>query len=309
MRVLQLTLEEAVEVCKALSNEHRMKILGILSETPHNVNELAEKMNMPFSTIAVNVKKLEDTGLILTEMVPGRGTQKINSKQYDRIIINLFNEEESSLENVSIVDMPVGEYIDCDVDPGCGIVSESDYIGMQDDPRSFFNLDHRNAQLIYFRTGYIEYKFPNNTPYGSEVRELEFSAEICSEAPYHKLDWPSDITLWINSVEVCTWTSPSDFGGDRGLLTPMWWSSNNSQFGLMKRWKITESGCFLDGMKVSDKTVKDFHINEKPYIAFKIGVKKAADNAGGLNLFGNKFGNYEQGILMRLSYTNTKAQK
>lgn len=55
------------------------------------------------------------------------------------------------------------------------------------------------------------------------TRKKATAIEICSEAPNHKDDWPSDITVWINNHEVGTWTSPSDFGGERGVLTPAWW--------------------------------------------------------------------------------------
>lgn len=304
MKTLQLTLEQAIEVCKALSNEHRMKILRILSESPHNVNELAEKMNMPFSTIAVNVKKLEDAGIISTELIPGRGTQKVNTKKYDRIIINLFHEEETNQENTITIEMPIGEYVDCEVEQSCGLVDENNYIGIQDDPRSFYETKRKQAQLLYFRVGYVEYRFPNRIPYGTLAKEVEFSAEICSEAPYHKLDWPSDITCWVNGIEIGTWTCPGDFGGERGLLTPKWWPVNNTQYGLLKHWKVTEKGCYLDGVKISDVTIEELVIHQKPFISFRLAVKKDAVNVGGVNIFGSKFGNYEQSLVMKIHYEN-----
>lgn len=218
IKVLQLTMDEAVEISKVIANEHRMNILKILSTGPHNVNELAEKLGLPFSTTAVNVKKLEDVNLIITELVPGRGTQKINSKNYDRIVIDLFTEDKEKDKNVITIDMPIGEYVDCQAEPSCGLVGDTDYIGIQDDPRSFYEPGRREAQLLYFRLGFVEYRYPNRIPYGTRATEIEFSAEICSEAPYHKLDWPSDITLWVNNVDIGTWTSPGDFGGQRGLL-------------------------------------------------------------------------------------------
>ncbi len=301
MKVLHLTMEEAVQICKVIGNEHRMNILKILSTGPHNVNELAEKMGLPFSTTAVNVKKLEDAKLISTELVPGRGTQKVNTKTYDRIVIDLFSQvvEEKS---VITIDMPIGEYVDCLAEPHCGIVGVDDYIGIQDDPRSFYEPGRKEAQLLYFRSGYVEYRYPNRIPYGKQATEIEFSAEMCSEAPYHKLDWPSDITLWVNEVEIGTWTSPGDFGGQRGFNTPEWWMTNLTQYGLLKNWKINENGSFLDGVKISDVTIDQLTLNAKPYISLRIGVKKDAVNVGGLNLFGPAFGNYTQGIIMNLRY-------
>lgn len=279
-----------------------MKILKLLSTGPHNVNELAEKLGVPFSTTAVNVKKLEEYQLITTELVPGRGTQKINTKNYDRIVIDLFDEQIDRDKNVITIDMPIGEYVDCQAEPSCGLVGLSDYIGIQDDPRSFYEPGRREAELLYFRVGYVEYRYPNRIPYGAKATEIEFSMEICSEAPYHKLDWPSDITMWINDVEIGTWTSPGDFGGQRGFNTPEWWQIYFTQYGLLKQWKVNQDGCFLDGVKISEVTLQDLNLNDKPYISMRIGVKKDTVNVGGLNLFGQQFGNYSQGIIMSLRY-------
>lgn len=301
MRTLKLNFEESIEVSKALANKHRMAILRLLSERPHNVNELAERLGLPFSTTAVNVKKLEDVDLITTELLPGRGTQKINTKKYDQIIIDIAPQESKEAEETIIYDMPIGQYTDCKVEPSCGLVGESDYINGHDDPRAFYETGRDEAQLIFFKSGYLEYRFPNRLPHGEKADQIKFSAEVCSEAPLFKLDWPSDITVWINGHEVATWTSPSDFGGERGFLTPKWWMTNHTQYGLLKNWRVTKDGCFLDEALVNrDCTIDTLKLAESPYISFKIGVKKDALNAGGMNLFGHKFGNYRQGIVMRL---------
>ncbi|WP_099159516.1 ArsR/SmtB family transcription factor [Virgibacillus ndiopensis] len=305
MRKLELSFDEALEVCKAMGNKHRMSILRLLSERPHNVNELSKKLGLPFSTTAVNVQKLEDANLITTELIPGRGTQKINKSSFDQIIVDIGPHENSRNDQIVTYDMPIGGYSDCTIEPSCGIVSEHDYIGVQDDPSSFFELDRNKAQLAFFRMGSLEYRFPNSNANGKNIEQLEFSAEICSEAPLHKLNWPSDITVWVNEVEIGTWTSPSDFGGERGFLTPDWWLTNHTQYGLLKNWKINKEGFFIEGVKQEGtKTIKDLTIEKKPYISFKIGIKEDAVNKGGLNLFGHKFGNHEQGIIMKLQYKN-----
>ncbi|TCN21142.1 ArsR/SmtB family transcription factor [Mesobacillus foraminis] len=303
MRTLQLTLEEAIVICKALSNEHRMNILEILTSGPLNVNDLAEMMDLPFSTTAVNIKKLEDAGLISTEQVPGRGMQKVSSKRYDQIIIKLRKETHSE-ENVISIDMPIGEYTDCEVEPTCGLVSDTDFLGVLDDPRTFYETDRKNAELIWFRSGFIEYRFPNRVPDDSKCDQIEIMAELCSEAPYHKFDWPSDITVWVNGIEIGTWTCPGDFGGERGNFTPEWWLTENTQFGLLKTWTINKKGSFVDGVRLSDVTLMELSLHSKPYISIKFGVKKDALNSGGMNLFGHRFGNHEQGILLKIFHSS-----
>ncbi len=56
-------------------------------------------------------------------------------------------------------------------------------VGLLDDPRSFYEPEHVNVQLIWLSHGYVEYAFPNNLPFGSIARSLELSVELCSEAP------------------------------------------------------------------------------------------------------------------------------
>ena len=71
---------------------------------------------------------------------------------------------------------------------------------------------------------------------------LELSAEVCSEAPMHNADWPSDISVWVNLTHLGEWTCPSDYGGRRGDPTPSWWPSTNTQFGVQKRWRVGPTG-------------------------------------------------------------------
>lgn len=159
-----------------------------------------------------------------------------------------------------------------------------------------------NAQLIWFAKGYLEYRFPNSHPKGVTLDSLQFSMEICSEAPTHADDWPSDITLWVNGVEIGTWTSPADFGVIRGTFTPSWWSDWSTQYGLLKLWRIARNGSFVDGNRISDVTLDDLKLSRNDYISMRIGNKDGAKHVGGLNLFGRGFGNYPQDILMRINY-------
>ena len=301
MRTLELSLDDLLEISKALGNELRLEIMKKLNEGPMNVNELASSINAPFSTTAINVKKLEDAHLIFIEKIPGRGTQKVSSKRYDRIVINLSQEKKADY-NIYNYEMPVGNFINCDIEPTCGLLSESGIIHVEDDPRSFFEPKRNDAQLIWFKSGYVEYHFPNRIPRGSDVRELSFSAEICSEAPYYNEDWPSDITCSINSKELGVWTSPGDFGGKRGKFTPAWWDIKNTQYGILKTWKINSEGSFLDNKKISNLSIQDLYIEDKPFISIKIGVKKDSKNVGGMNIFGSKFGNYQQDLHMKVLY-------
>jgi len=142
--------------------------------------------------------------------------------------------------------------------------------------------------------------FVDNLKGNVVLERLEISTELSSEVPGTNKDWPSDITVWINGIEIGTWTSPGDFGDVRGKLTPAWWKLAGSQYGLLKNWRITEAGTFIDGTKVSEMTLAELDIREHTSVKVRIGIKENATNVGGVNIFGAGFGNYDQDIVMRM---------
>ena len=90
-----------------------------------------------------------------------------------------------------------------------------------------------NAGILWFGKGYVEYKIPNFLLASQNPEELVISMEIASEAPETNNDWPSDITFTLNGVKLGTWTSPGDFGDQRGKYTPKWWANHINQYGLL----------------------------------------------------------------------------
>ncbi|MGE5614256.1 MAG: ArsR/SmtB family transcription factor [Bacillota bacterium] len=295
--------DEFYNITKALASEVRIDILKLLNSGSLNVNEIAERLNIPASTAAVNVKVLEDAGLILTELQPGvRGSMKLCSRRVDKIDIELTSQYNTGNINTFYTNMPIGNYVDCKIFPTCGITSEKGYIDVEDNPKGFYNPERTSAQLIWFYKGYIEYRFPNSVLQHGKATLLEISLELCSEAPNYRNNWPSDITMWINGVEVGTWTSPGDFGGRRGKLNPLWWPDGSTQYGLLKTWRVVESGSYIDEMKISDVKLSSLALEKGDYISVRIGIKDDAKNVGGINIFGEKFGDHPQNIVMRIDY-------
>ncbi len=292
--------DKLIKLGKALSSPDRINLLALLSGSNLNVNEIAEKLNLAPSSAALHVKVLEDAGLIHSELLPAvRGSMKVCHKSVENIEISTASSITS--ENVSVINMPIGAYVDYNVTPTCGIVGEKGPIGEEDEPRCFYHQDRGQAKLLWFgNSGYVEYRFPNHVLKDARETKLELSVEICSEDHEYNFDYPSDITLWINGVEAGTWECPSDFGGRRGRFNPEWWPDKNTQYGQLKTWTIDENGCYIDSVKVLDKKIPDFHLNEKDYISVRIGVKENALHKGGVNLFGDGFGDYAQAIRMAI---------
>lgn len=299
--------ETALTLLKALSSETRLAILAYLGDRPVNVNDIASALQISPSSATTHIQILEKADLIRTKIIPAsHGLQKLCGRTYDDVHIKLERTNANSHNSFS-VSMPIGQYYDFDVSPTCGLASEEALIGLLDTPASFYELEHIAAQLLWFGCGYVTYRFPNHLPSGGMATRIDLSAEICSEAPLHHLDWPSDITLWINDVEIGTWTSPADFGGERGLLTPRWWETKDSQYGQLKIWCVASEGSYIDGKVLSSVHIQDLHLEEKPYIEVRLGVKPDAHNVGGLNLFGEKFGNYPQPLVLQVDFVVPRA--
>ena len=291
-----------MRVLKALGNETRIAILDSLADRVVPLSRVAEDLALPASTAAMHMLVLERAGLVHTEMRPAtRGLQKVCARTYDELLVELPRRETRPTTAIES-SMPIGGYTDYDVSPTCGLASADQLIGFLDDPSSFDEPDRFSAQLLWFATGFIEYRFPNRLPPTAHPTALQVSAELCSEAPLHDDGWPSDITVTVNGIDIATWTSPGDFGGQRGRYTPTWWETKDTQFGVLKRWRVTQEGTSVDGVSLSDVTLADLSVAPGVPIRVRIGVRPDATHVGGLNLFGRRFGNYEQDLLLRVEY-------
>lgn len=305
--VLDLSDEQrAALVGKALSSEMRLDILKLLVNKACNVSEISKYFGIPLSTAAQHVKALEEAGMVICQESPGvRGTQKLCGIAFEDVYFNVFAHKKSKAPFRSVViPVSIGSYFDCQISAPCGIVNETGYIGCEDFPYSFYSSDRFTAQLIWFEQGYLEYRIPTTAFRKNSLSELEFSFEICSEAPGYSNDWPSDITVWVNHTEVATIHSKGDFGDRRGRNNPDWWSDTQTQYGVLKTIRVNSLGTFEDAVKCSDVVLKDLGLENDYYISFQIGVKKDAVNFGGLNIFGEKFGDYSQAIVVKAKLNN-----
>ena len=294
--------EHLASIAKALSSETRIEILKQLRYKDLNVNEIAEILDIPASSSAAHVKVLEEAGIIKTTLQPGiRGSMKVCHIVLDHVYVEM-NTLKNLEQDAEIIKMPIGSYVNYKIEPTCGIVSAKGPIGSEDNPRCFYLPERMDAQLIWFGNGFLEYRFPSNSLSDKRVKWLELSMELCSEDHEYNLNYTSDITLWINNKEAGTWSCPSDFGGRRGKLNPAWWPDKNTQFGILKTWKITDQGCYLDDEKSEDRLLQEFQLEKQDYISVRIGTKEDAVFRGGMNIFGEGFGDYAQNIVMKIVF-------
>jgi predicted transcriptional regulator len=294
----RIPLPQTLDVAKALSGELRMRILQALSEKPMTVSELSKLLDVAQPTATINIQMLEETGLVHTTHVHGRG--KICSRACDSVILEL-PRKRNETELIKEIQMPVGLYTDFRVKPSCGMVGKDGVIGDVDNPQTFYLPDRADSSLVWFsEDGYLEYRFPNIVSRQTEAHTLSISAELCSEAWGYNETWPSDITLSINGVEVGTWTSPGDFGEVKGQLTPTWWHGV-TQYGMLVEWSVGHDLSRINGEACSVTTLGELNLTPAEPIVVRFEVKPDALNRGGMNLFGKHFGNFHQDIKLTLS--------
>ena len=86
------------------------------------------------------------------------------------------------------------------------------------------------------------------------------------------------------------------------MVTPAWWSDTSTQFGFLKTWRVDDSGTYLDNERISKLNIRELDIDPGKFISVQIGIPEDAENQGGMNLFGEGFGDYAQPLVLRLGY-------
>lgn len=300
---LVIDAEKDFDILKAAASPVRVQILKILHESNGlNVNDITDALSLPQSSVSAHVAALEAAGLLRTETKKARkGSQKICFATFDELIVTFHKTEKAIDANIIEVSMPLGLYTHSSVTGPCGICSPDGIIGLLDVPETFMDPERMKTALLWFTSGYVEYQFPNNARIqGRNIEEIEFSMELSSEVPGTRSNWPSDITISINGIDLGDWTSPGDFGDKRGVYTPAWWKLSGSQYGMLKTWRVNGEGAFVDGTRISDVNVTSLDLGSHRSIRLRIEVKPEARHPGGLNIFGRGFGNYPQDIVLRL---------
>ena len=296
--------EHLVAIGKALSSPVRIDIMNLIKTKPLSLQEIARLLQIPLSSTAMHIRCLEDAGLIITENQPGiRGSMRVCMCHILSFHLEAYDTEIDAADHSYLYEMPVGSYYNFDVSPPCGLAGMEGIIDCFDNPVSFYSAERQNAQLIWFSQGFLEYRFPNKINRLLTLQELSFSLELCSEAPGYSEDWPSDITFYINDQEVGTYTCPGDFGVRRGKCTPDIWPMGRTQYGLLTSISLRQDGGYINESPVNPAvSLSTVGLDEHPFISFKVCIKSDAVNIGGVNIFGEKYGDHPQGICMRAVY-------
>ena len=145
------SLEEGIDVFKALGSEVRVEILKILHNNPDiNMNEIASQLNITNGALTAHIKKLEDTGLIaISNDLFGHGNQKNYTVCLDKLLVDFF--PDPSPTNIFETSLKVGQYSDFNLVPTCGLATADHLIGEVDDIRYFAHPQHYEADILVYK--------------------------------------------------------------------------------------------------------------------------------------------------------------
>jgi predicted transcriptional regulator len=300
--VKEISGKESVAIFRALGSSTRIRIIELLSQREMNINELSSALGLTQPSVTKHVQILEEAGIVQSDYIAApQGTQKRCRRVFERLLVDLAPKTPES-EGYAETELPVGMYTEIDVRPTCGLATRDKFIGLVDSPMAFYLPERSQAEILWSSGGSVEYAFPNTIPLNVHIKVMELVMEVSSEAPGYDNHYPSDITVWINGVEIGTWCSPGDFGGTRGHLNPPWFPDNMNQWGVLKTWQVDQNGASIDGVAMSGVTIDELNIHPWEVTKVRIGIKPDSRNQGGFTLFGRGFGNYQMGLIFRLRH-------
>ncbi len=304
--LLSISQPEALcRVARALSSPKRVEILKLLGEhNIMNVGEIAVAIDLPVSSTALHIVTLEEAGLIACEKQPSlRGAVKMCTREKHEIVFHL-NEAMETMPRVLSQQLPIGAYSEAaGITPSCGLASRSAPIGAYNNPRSFFLPERLNAEILWFHGGSLEYVFSVLAVDEMEIRWLEVSFEVCSQSPMSKPEWRSDVRVHINGVPLGTCPCVCDSKGRRGMLNPVWWPDIPTQHGQLQAWRVDAEGSYMDNTRIGDVCLSDLRLSDHDRIAVRVQAPDEDGKQPGVNLFGNQFGDYSQGITLQIGYS------
>lgn len=293
--------KENINFFNALASETRLKILEHLLKKTYTIKELSILLNLSMTIISKHVKILEEAQFI--EVFNEKATKGIQKKC--KIVLRDytlgFKKEVNEYKRITEHEISIGSYFNYEVAPTCGLATKEKILGECDDIRYFSHLEKEKTGILWLGSGWLEYKLPSYLFEPENLEKIEISLEMCSECPGLNSNFLSDIYFYINGKELGQWTSPGDFGDRKGKFSPKWWFL--TEYGILKKITISQRGTFIDNKKVSDITIKKLNISNKEDSVFKISAPRKTKNSGGLTIFGKDFGDYNQGIILKIYHS------
>ena len=259
---------------------------------------------MTNSTVIFHLRLLEEAGLVISRTQPNKkGKTLIFYINFSDVTLSLQNDHAAAHDTVITQTVGVGCFEAAAPTGYMRIATEDRFIVLEKD--DIYNPRRFDAKLLCIDNGMVRYAFSNAFARRHTVKSLEFSMELSSESPYFCNDWKSEIVFSVCGVDVATYLSAGDYGDTRGRLTPEWWDNKYSQYGLPVTLLIDWGGVRLNGDYVrTDLTLGDLPLAQSDRITLSLRTDPALRYAGGFNIYGSRFGNEPQDIVMRATVLN-----
>ncbi len=282
---------------KALSSKTKVNILETLISGEKNIGQISKALDISNVTIWKHINELEDAGIIRTKNTSAKkGVQKVCTLIFKDYHIKLTTQD-SDVLNTQQYEIPVGSYSNYDVYPTCGLASTTEILDECDNSRYFSRLNKNEAGILWFSQGWLEYTIPSYLVHEKTINKIELILELSVECSEFKDTLKSDIYFSWNGVEIAKHIATVDTNKEKGIYTPGWWIL--SQYGETVALSITKRGTFINHIKISDVSILDININDNQDNILKIASPKDTENPGGLHLFGQGFGNFNNHILLK----------
>ena len=292
---------------RALSSYDRIKILQLLGIKQCSLSEIARELNIQPSSVAFHLKILIESGLVIVEENSNQKTVKYSFGPSGIHIISTrqLPKKSNRLEPYR-ESIPIGLFSDISLDESCGMSSEEEILIR--DNQELFSSKRTQAQIIWSRYNcFLEYTISNSYAKKHQLSSISFSMELCSEAMGYNPNYKSDVTVSVNGVELFTYTLKGDYGDRYGKFTPSWWFVESTKYGELVNFVVNDDGVFVNEKLVtSNIKLSNLKLEEGNKTTLRLEVKKDAKNCGGLNIFGENFGDYKQNIEFLAAYKENK---
>ena len=160
------SISDGLAIFKALGSPVRVQILRLIQEKEGlNIKQIAQSLKLPVTTLSPHLNLLAEAGLIeFRDEALTHGTQKCCyfAKDWDQLLINMALSGPAL--QIYSAEIGVGHFSDFSVTPTCGLATSTSFVGQLDQPRYFIHPGSRQARIVWFTTGYLEYILPNFIP-------------------------------------------------------------------------------------------------------------------------------------------------
>lgn len=303
------------KVVKALSNDIRIKILQMLSDSDMNVQSIAARLSLSKTAVLTHINILEESGFIKSKYLSGSiGNQRICSCVYERLVFDIIpgkNDDDGGAYYE--VEVPIGNFFDFEAYAPCGLATNHNVIKKWDDPSVMCDPERMNTCFLWTAFGYFEYKIPIDPLFvNKKITAIEIDMEISAHhmVRHHKAlklpgymtperitDGISDVTFWLDGTEIGMRTIIEGVDPSKATYTPSWWR-NIPVHGTLVKVALGPKGAYINGEKTSDLTYDEV-CREDGFVRFRVGVKEDAFHSGGIMIFGKHFGRYGNDIIVK----------